>query len=81
MKLGDRARERFLAMQYYTLSAAQQAVLESLPIGWTVHEPEVYDDWGVCDAKGNWWPQTTAWNGRIGTDSESGEVYFYHAKS
>jgi protein gp37 len=30
--------------------------------------------WGVLDRDGDWFPQTTPWNGNVGEDSETGEV-------
>jgi protein gp37 len=33
--------------------------------------------WGVLDGAGNYFGETTAWNGRTGDASESGEVYVY----
>lgn len=68
-------------MENYALTETQLAVLASLGDGWTAQEPDSYDRWGLCDADGHWYPETTAWNGRVGTDSDIGEVYFYHAKS
>lgn len=37
-------------------------------------------DWGVLDQYGNFFRQTTAWNGRTGKDSETGEIYVYRIK-
>jgi protein gp37 len=34
--------------------------------------------WGILDRAGNYFAETTAWNGRTGKASESGEVYMYH---
>jgi protein gp37 len=34
--------------------------------------------WGILDRSGNYFAETTAWNGRTGKASESGEVYMYH---
>lgn len=33
--------------------------------------------WGTLDIEGNWFPQTTPWNGREGEDSESREYVMY----
>ena len=33
--------------------------------------------WGVLDIEGNFFPQTSAWNGKTGADSETRETYMW----
>lgn len=46
---------------------------------WTTERPKhpMAHDWGVINRQGQFFRQTTAWNGRRGADSETGEEYVY----
>ena len=37
------------------------------------HSPKYIKPWGTLDNTGNWFPETTPWNGQQGSDSETGE--------
>ena len=43
----------------------------------TPERPEVVKQWTLIDRHGNRHENTTAWNGRTGKDSDTGEVYMY----
>lgn len=36
--------------------------------------PRKGEQWGTLDKNGNWFPETTPWNGKTGKDSDAGEV-------
>jgi protein gp37 len=43
----------------------------------TWEKPERYSEWGVLNKAGSYFAWTTAWNGRVGDDSDTRETYVY----